>query len=166
MSIIEFKTQYELFKNIKNIDELLLGDANDTAKAIELGASENQLGKALKNEVSKNNPNLDKIKLILSSGFNLSFEKYVAVKECIYYGKSDVLELFLSYGLNPNVRFASGITALNYAVLNNQTWIARILLEAGANQNLKYKCKTALQIATSKHFNTLVQLLIEYKELA
>ena len=66
----------------------------------------------------------------------MGLNKMAIFFEAIRTGDSKTILKFLEEGINPNVQY-HGMTALYYSILNDQAKIVRLLLDFGADPNLK-----------------------------
>ncbi|AVP87971.1 hypothetical protein phytr_10430 [Candidatus Phycorickettsia trachydisci] len=79
-------------------------------------------------------------------------------------GYSDILNLLISEGADPNVTDESGDTPLHSVAMRGHTNIARLLVEAGAKPNVVNKIKnTPLYEAIIRGYTDIAKLLIEAK---
>ncbi len=75
------------------------------------------------------------------------------------YGDLDVVRAGIAAGLNLNMRYFMGTTALMWASAEGHTAIVRALLDNGANVNLRDNDdRTALAIATARHDDIVTML--------
>ena len=76
---------------------------------------------------------------------------------------SEIVELLLKYGADPDKQNKRGYTPLIYSTIENGIDIVRILISAGASLDLKTTPKhyTALMYAASQHRYKILNLLIE-----
>lgn len=80
-------------------------------------------------------------------------------------GNLDLVRLLLRYSADPNCSFPnqSNRTAVFYAVINNQKQFVRVLLESGANPNMKDSSgNTIIDYATSMGAKDMITLLLQY----
>jgi uncharacterized protein len=94
---------------------------------------------------------------------NCTVEAFV---DAAFFGKSDVIYTAISQDIDVNVISSNGEAALHKAIRSNQLSIVRILLEAGANPNLKeesIQAYTPLMIALNyaKISHDIFQVLLE-----
>jgi len=76
--------------------------------------------------------------------------------------KTEVVELLLSNGADPNQNDDLGLNLLCHAIDNQAEWFVRLLLEAGARANSIQKRKSALHYAVARKNLKLAQMLIEH----
>ena len=69
----------------------------------------------------------------------------------------------LDDGVNPNVRWSDGLTALHYASGKGDKLLVQLLLKKGADIDIEdtFTVRTALQFASINGHTDIVQLLLE-----
>ena len=81
---------------------------------------------------------------------------------CLAISKGDIekVKQIIAYGIDVNDTTNRGMTPLMYAAIYNQSEIAKLLLEKGANLNLKDKSgSTALDHAKTSGSNEVMEIL-------
>ena len=79
------------------------------------------------------------------------------------WGQEDVVKYALANGADPNcpVPTQATDTALHYASRHGNTQIVKLLINAGANPNLRSRgCRTALSIAAARNYSEIVSILL------
>jgi ankyrin repeat protein len=74
----------------------------------------------------------------------------------------DIIQLLLSHGADPNQRGVNDYTPLHMAVAERQPVAIRMLLDAGADPDLRTRiddCETPLEIAEAAGLSAIAQLL-------
>lgn len=72
-----------------------------------------------------------------------------------------MVKLFLEHGLDINQKDPDGRTALHIAASRGYTEVVRELLEVGANPDIQFGGKTALQLAQERNRDAVVKILME-----
>lgn len=90
--------------------------------------------------------------------YNL-FHNTGSLGECISKGETHLVNSFLKSGININQKFM-GMYPTNYAIINNEPEILKMLLEAGADPNVVYAKTSLLQMAIIKQQTKNVEYLI------
>jgi ankyrin repeat protein len=80
----------------------------------------------------------------------------------IIHAHADVTQYLFQQGADPNAASPDGITPLHGAVMFNQPFMARWLLDHGADPNPRYDGKTPLAMAQEKKQAELVEILRTY----
>ncbi|MBT3232129.1 MAG: hypothetical protein HN356_04880 [Calditrichaeota bacterium] len=76
--------------------------------------------------------------------------------------KSEVVELLLENGANPDQKDHYGLNLLCHTCDSQAEWLVKLLLKAGANANSKQQKKPALHFAVEKQNLSITKVLIEY----
>ncbi|HZO73843.1 MAG TPA: sigma-70 family RNA polymerase sigma factor [Ktedonobacteraceae bacterium] len=79
---------------------------------------------------------------------------YTALHEAAVSGRTELTDLLLDFGANPNVRTKSGLTPLSLAILYNHVDVVKLLLAHGAD------ARGELCRATMRDYREIVQLLL------
>lgn len=89
-----------------------------------------------------------------------SHGQWSALHNAVAEDRTDVVEVMLGAGANPNVTLADGTTPLMFATRGGDVEVVRILIQAGAVPYLKNEDgETALDIARQEKFEAAVVLL-------
>ncbi|MFC4740029.1 ankyrin repeat domain-containing protein [Flavobacterium ponti] len=92
----------------------------------------------------------------------VSYEKSDVNPLCLAISKGDIatVKQIISYGIDVNDTTNRGMTPLMYAAIYNQSEIAALLLEKGADVNMKDKSgSTALDHAKTSGSNEVIEIL-------
>ena len=81
----------------------------------------------------------------------------------VKHSNNTLAEKCIEMGGNPNYINKEGYTPLFIAVINNNYYMVKLLLEKGANPNFKYKNIPPIWIACFRGFYNIVYILLEYK---
>jgi hypothetical protein len=102
------------------------------------------------------------ISILLKYGVSSNFIKdYTLIRQAIYNGYHDIVQMLLDHGGDINIKDDSGYTPLHVAVEENQYICAKLLLERGADPNIPNGIgRTATMIATN-HYNEPMMALLE-----
>jgi ankyrin repeat protein len=75
---------------------------------------------------------------------------------------NEVALLSIAQGADPNTRNMKGFTPLHRAAENGWIEIVRLLIEHGANIEVKDKERNGAEVASGKQLNETIKLLLEH----
>jgi len=159
--------------NVTLVEKLLIQGHNpDQPNRLGYVALTGAAGKCSKNH-------LKILKLLIKHGADINKkgkDGNTAISDASYWGCENNVEFLIKSGADVNIVKNNGFSPLISASSNGNILIVKMLLSAGANANYGYKNKpfygikpkkeitTALDIAKSKKFNNVVNLLKKYTD--
>jgi len=109
---------------------------------------------------------METVRLFLDKGVNANYCSKRFNRplwfEAVSKGKKEIVELFISYGADVNVKEDSGLTSLHIAAIKGKKDIVELLIKSGADVNAKAtNGATPIGIAKYEGHNDIVDLLLE-----
>ena len=136
-----------------NVDLQCFDESDDSgiASAIQLGAQGGHAGA---------------VELLINAGVSPDHHhpkiKLTPLMLAAVNGHEDVVRLLLKYNANTDIIASNGFTALGFVCYLGNAKIVSLLLEAGAETNLKLNVYTALYFATVENYHEVVELLLRF----